>query len=30
LDHTPVDLTATLVDPSSFPLMKARFRWVFD
>jgi hypothetical protein len=29
-DNVPVNLTATIVDRSSYPLMKARFRWIFD
>jgi hypothetical protein len=29
-DNAPVDLMATLSDRSSYPLMRAKFRWIFD
>ena len=29
-DNAPVDLAATVKDRSSYPLMRAKFRWIFD
>jgi hypothetical protein len=28
--NTPIDLAATVNDRSSYPLMRAKFRWIFD